>query len=671
MATSFVGPIRKESVGPTYSVGIGYDAGDGTVSMLGYNFAPGADFTESTNLQDENHIVTIDSPNSTDRFTRYPKASQGTWTGGGGQLIFTTANQFYTSDGWETAVDGLLLPANAANTVSTALGTPSTTPSWPAATDGSIWIIGHYDSGGSKNAIIGSTAHPLGQIVSIGTGGSNPEIYNLLRTPLGIFAGTSAGIFLVNTATPTSSTLWTTDVVENSNYASMAYFSATSGASGGVGTLYYISATNSSNIYSIATATGAGGTLVATHPQMEQPFVAICDTANGLFWATGSSEQGAVDPSYEAILYTFNGTLPANRVDSINGYIKAAVTLNNITYILAVLDQAAGNGNFTLYALSGNNLSIVTDTRFNAPDFQENSVVLPLSKFFKPGLQEDGRYLYIGWQGTHGLRYDPVLNAFSYVGAPAPLDTNQDSRVIVNTAASGIVDVYGNKTKSIFQAYAFNALPTTGPFETSYYDFGTPTINKVFSSIAISMTAPQPGSSLSVNFKVDTATTWTPAVVLDQSSGNWIQAMLPVGTIGARIKFQLIYTAANFNNSFPWQISDYSITAQLGRIWQMTLSCRTGTQTIDGKDDPQGKSGLELWANLYNIRKIAGGNMYLWITDPTDPDGDQSYVAQTLHAHIEDMSISHAGGTPAGARTTSYAGFDAERDCQLQIVEDL
>jgi hypothetical protein len=664
----FIGPIEKESVGPTYSVGIGYDAGDGTVAMYGYNLTPGEDFTESTNLQDEEHIVTIDSPNSTDRFTRYPKVSQGDWEGGGGQLIFETANQFYQSDGWETAVAGLLLPAASANTVTTAIGTPSATPSWPVATDGSKWVMGHYDSVNTKNAYIGSTATPLGAAVSIGSG--NPEIYNLLRTPLGIFAGTSAGIYLVNTTTPGSSVLWTTDVVQNNNYASMAYFSATSGASGGVGTLYYILA-SSGNINSIGTASGGAGTLVATHPDMEQPFVAICDTANGLFWATGSSEQGAVDPSYEAILYTFNGTLPANRVDSINGYIKAAVTLNNVTYILTVLDQSAGNGNFTLYSLSGNTLSIITDTRYNAPDFQENTVILPLSKFFKPGMQEDGRYLYIGWQGTHGQRYDPVLNAFSYVGAPAPLDTNQDSRVLVNTAASGIVDVYGNKTKGIFQAYAFNGSPTTGTFETSYYDFGTPTVNKLFTSMAVQMSAPQSAESLTVNFMTDTATTWTPTVIPDESNGNWLYAMLPVGTIGARIKFQLIYNASNFNTSFPWQITDYSITGQLGRIWQMTVSCRQNSQTISGTDDPQGQTGLQLWANIYNVRRVAGGSMYLWITDPTDPDGDGSYVAETLRAHIEDLTITSSQGTPSGARTTSYGGFDAERDVEIQIVEDL
>ena len=669
MAINFTGPIKKENVGPTYSVGIGYDTGDGSVSMIGYNLVPGSDFTESTNLQDESHIVQISSPNSTDRYTRYPKASQGDWTGGGGQLIFTTANQFYQSDGWETAVEGFLLPAPSAATISTATATPGTPPSWPAATDGSIWIIGHYDSVGTKNAIIGSAAHPLGQIVSIGNA-NNPEIYNLLRTPLGIFAGTSAGIYLVNVTTPNSSTLWTTDVIQNQNYASMAYFSATSGASGGVGTLYYILASDG-NIYEIASATGAGGVLVATHPDMEQSFIAICDTAAGLFFATGSSGQASIVPSQEAILYTFNGTLPANRVDSINGYIKAAVTLNNVTYILAVLDQAAGNGNFTLYALSGNNLSIITDTRLNAPDFQENPVIQPLSDYFKPGLQEDGRYLYIGWQGTHGLRYDPVLNAFSYVGAPAPLDTNQDSRVLVNTAASGIIDVYGDKTHTIFQAKAFNGAATTGTFESSYYDFGTPTVNKLFSSIAMELSAVQPASSLQVNFKVDTATSWSAAIVLAQTNGNWIQAVLPVDTIGARIQFQLIYVAANFNNSLPWQVVDYSITAQLGRIWSMTVACRQNSQIISGEDDPQGLSGLQLWANIYNVRKIAGGNMYLWITDPTDPDGDGSYVAQTLRAHIEDLTISHAGGTPSGARTTSYSGFDAERDVTIQLVEDL
>ena len=649
-------------------MGIGYDAGDGTVAMYGYNLTPGADFTESTDLQDESHIVQISSPNSTDRYTRYPKASQGDWEGGGGQLIFTNANQFYNSDGWETAVSGLLLPAASANTISTATGTPSTTPSWPAATDGSVWVIGHYDSGGSKNAFLGNTGTPLGSAVSIGNG-NNPEIYNLLRTPFGIFAGTSAGIYLVNTGTPNSSTLWTSDVIQNQNYASMAYFSATSGASGGIGALYYIKASDG-NIYSIGSATGGAGTILATHPDMEQPFIAICDTAQGLFWATGSSEQGAVDPSYEAILYTYTGTLPASRIDSINGYIKAAVTLNNITYILAVLDQAAGNGNFTLYSLSGTSLSVVSDTRYNAPDFQENTVILPLSKFFKPGMQEDGRYLYIGWQGTHGLRYDPDLNAWSYVGAPAPLDTHQDSRVLVNTAASGIIDIYGNKTSSIFQAYAFNGSPTTGTFETSYFDFGTPTVNKVFSSIAFQLTNSQPANSLAVNFKTDNATSWTPAIVLTTTIGNWIQATLPVNTIGARIQFQVIYTAANFSSS-TFQIVDYSVTARLGRIWQMTLSCRQNSQDISGSDDPQGQTGLQLWANLYNVRKIAGGNMYLWITDPTDPDGDQSYVAQTLHAHVEDMSVTSSQGVPAGARTTSYSGFDAERDVQIQIVEDL
>jgi hypothetical protein len=248
-------------------------------------------------------------------------------------------------------------------------------------------------------------------------------------------------------------------------------------------------------------------------------------------------------------------------------------------------------------------------------------VILPLSEYFKPGMQEDGRYLYIGWQGTHGLRYDPVLNAFSYVGSPAPLDTHQDSRVLVNTAASGIIDVYGNKTSGIFQAYAFRGAPTTGPFETSYYDFGTPTINKVFSSMAIAMTATQPSN--------------------------------------------------NFDNSQPWQIVDYSITGRLGRIWTMTVSCRQNVQTISGDDDPQGQSGLQLWANIYNVRAVAGGYMYLWITDPTDPDGDGSYVAQTLHAHIEDLTITASQGVPAGARTTSYSGFDAERDIEIQIIEDL
>src|SRR5215472_9296703 len=75
--------VRPDAVGPTYDIALGYrDPATGVVNMVGYVIPPSGTFEEGTDIQDEEHLVQISSPLNTDRYGRFPRVSQGDWSGG-------------------------------------------------------------------------------------------------------------------------------------------------------------------------------------------------------------------------------------------------------------------------------------------------------------------------------------------------------------------------------------------------------------------------------------------------------------------------------------------------------------------------------------------------------------------------------------------------------------
>ena len=125
--------VLPQQIGDTYDMALGYpDPATGIVDMVGYVLSNQGQFQESTNLQDEQHLVQIASPSSSDRFGRYPQVSQGDWSGGERQLIFVNANQYYTSTQCETSKPGHLTILGACTKVTLA-HPPNTTRMVPGS----------------------------------------------------------------------------------------------------------------------------------------------------------------------------------------------------------------------------------------------------------------------------------------------------------------------------------------------------------------------------------------------------------------------------------------------------------------------------------------------------------------------------------------------------------
>lgn len=651
--TAFTG-VKPTQVGEEYDFTLAFDNGSGTAQMYGYLLHAGTEWDEAPNIEDEKRIVTIDSPNYSDRFTFYPKVTQDDWSGGEGQEFFIDPTRYYQSVAVNPTKPGRLSLSPSA--VQTSIASFFNTYINPMATDGTRVLVGGYDGGGPN--VIGNSAGTKRYLVAGGT----PAPVQALEGPQGgIFVatrtGTSGGIYRVATTDFTSQpavTKWGTDIVQDGATQALAYQSTPAPT----GSLVYIK--NDNTIQQLGSA---GGSPVQLYSglTMEQPLGFLASSATGLLFATQQAYSGGADAQMGfGVLYSFDG-VTATRVFDFEGIILAAHEMNGVTYLLGLFRQVGiFNFCFTLMAYSNGQLTTIFDQRYAAVDFQPTGVFNPGSA----GVTGDGRFLYIGWPSFYGLMYDTVRGAFIRCSSVTPVQAVAHS---VFPTATGIVDVTAGLVTTNVVFNTFSGSPTTGTMTLSWFDYGTPGIVKAFRCIEVEMEQPFPvGATVTIAFRLDQQQAWTPVTnSITLPNGN-IQYLLPLGSKGYRIQLQITLNAGSGTSPV---LRSIALTGNAARVWKVTAVCARQQQKRNGSPDDQG-TATDLLANLISAYK-QGGYVTLYIPDPTNPagTGGAPYVSQAT-AKIEEYNW-HTRVSPGMRVDNDNAGFAMEALVDLTLAEQL
>ncbi len=643
-STSGVAPGQ---VGTQYDFALGYDPGIGSATMVGYMIGEGKEWSEGTQLQQIQQLVSVASPNLVDRnLTFWPKVSQGDWSGGERQLIFGISNisnrYFLTDGGIDTSVPaGLTLMPSATATFTQADAGVGVSP---LAGDGASYYLGVT---GANLYIVGNAATNAYHIPAAST----HEIFSLLSTPYGIFAGSQDGIFNV---TPTGSyTQWTNDPISSVPGRSIAYFN---------NLLFYITS-GEQKLNSLAVAAGAApGTTVFTLGSatrfFEPHFSCVASTANGLFLSTWR-EASASNATAISVLYTSDG-VTMTRIGDVLGQVMHAHEMNGVLYILVYgSQQSIGDLDYTLYTYTGGTLATLDDLRYVIPDFME----------FAPGVQPttvkvylsgDGRFLYISWPGLQALRYDTMNSAFQKVGTNAIVGaSNITSHRTIPSQGLGIIDSYtANGTVYVTR---YGTLPpasgATGQLVTSYYDFATPGLNKYMRTFEVEMASPLPlGAMVTVEYQLDSGTVWAPLPV--QASSIRLLTGFFTHTKATRVRFRLTLTAGPGGSPV---IRSTAAKATLGRVWTTTAVCNREQKTRNGELDNQGLKSQDLIANIYQAYQNSG-NCTLYFPSPSQAGG-----VETALCIVEDYKWHSTKGGPDPGDQGQY---QLEGEVDVTLVEN-
>ena len=698
-------PPRIEDCGPVYDYMLGFQDpnNDGLVTMVGYVQTKGAQFQISTDLQDEQHLVQIASPNQSDRYSRYPRISFGDWTHGNGQLIATDTQKYYIMQGLDPRTPGQLTLWNyPVGPFSFSDG--SHYKKFPAASDGKSIA---YALLGANNLTITTLMQPTPNysydIASL------QEVTDIYALPLSVAGGQflvaipSQGIYMVTggAASPTT-VLITTDNVPPTAMQTMAYFQ---------GNIYYIVGNplapgNAINKMPEAGPFGGAGTLAHTSLTWENPISVLASTSSGLMFAC--SQVDTTLPCGTAILYTFDGST-ATRIADFNGYVKYIHEFNGTTYILVEPDQGlvspSGNSltpeighNFELYTFSNSVLTLALDLRQAYADFQINDAQATIAY---PSMDDDGRYLYIAYPGMVDARgapyilcFDPQNNAFFFRGVPdAPYNGTWPTSNPLFTAAR-VVYVGGsgvnsggtagaylfvedstavNRILQFSDSYALG-IPHNGSVTTSFVDGGVPTLIKSFDGLEIDMLSDPPGTSVSAEYRMDNDDTFTPAPIITTGNDQFIAVNAP-NSLGYRIEWKLTLSSGRSGGVLHVPIlSTMAVKLNLGRVWTLTASCRHNQQVRSGvgfMNDPQGLDGVTLLRNIIQAYQLSG-YVTLWVPDAasdlTDSTGNLLYVS-IVQCYIEDIQVSVAAGVSPAFANQDDGSRDMSYDCQLTLVE--
>jgi hypothetical protein len=634
-----------------YDVAIGYqDPVSGEVLMVGYVLTPDSTYQESTDLQDEQHLVQIASPLSTDRYGRYPKVSQGDWSGGERQLYYETATQFYQSTQCDVSRPGHLrcwgaysqitLPANAV-------------------------ISGRSIAADAQAAYLFSSADVMVYDIAAAaaytqafSGGSNPlDIVEGSNLPyLATGSGSGPGIYSVSYNAGTHAI---TQVQAVDDVVSVVH--------GGVmtsfdGNFYYVTASpNQVNSFTYPLPGANPGTVDYTMPTMLGYIAALCDSPTGLAWCTQGTN------AVESQVWTFDGTLATYVGRLVSGQVLDMVQANGIVYILVAAPTAggAGAGQPVIYTLTGSTLAPFDDYRYVDPAFQSKA-----TSFAQGRLDTDGTYLYLFWPGLDVKAYVLATGAIYDVGRPdlgadtthAHMGCAEQDGGFFELSGLHLGDLYHNQPSSY-------ATPSAnGVLTTSFFDFGTPTVYKAFKSVEFAMNTALNVNAISVSFRTDVLSNpLTPMTLQLSPSGDSLIAYFPPRTLGHQV--QLVVTLAA---GYAPDIKTYSILATLARTWQFTVACRRNQKTRGGQDDLQGAKAQDLLANLVNAYRLAAGNIVMWIPDPavTPVEGSPVGVTQ-VNAQIQDYQWTvHAAPGPTWQKDES-GQQDQEGDVALVLTEVL
>lgn len=706
MAAISGNPPRIEDVGPVYDAALGFQDpnNNGIVTMVGYVLTKNGQFQVSTDLQDEQHLVQIASPNQSDRYSRYPRVSFGDWTHGNGQLIAVDAQKYYIMQGCDPRTPGQLTlwtqPVGPFSSTD-----HSSFKKFPAASDGKSIAYALLNTNNlTITTMMQTTPNYSYNIASLS---EITDIYALPKSVAGgqfLCAVPSQGIYMVTGGGPSpTTTLITSDNVPPTAMQTMAYFQ---------GYIYYIVGNplangNAINRMPSAGPFGGAGSAVHTADAWENPIALIASTSSGLMFAT--SQVDTTLPCGHAILYTFDGST-ATRVADFEGYVKYIHEFNGTTYILVEPGQAmvspTGNAlspeighNFELYTFSNGVITLALDLRQGYADFQVNDAQTNIAY---PSMADDGRYLYIAYPGLvdasgapYILCFDPQNNAFFFRGVPSsPYNGTWPTPSALFTAARVVyvggagVDYGGTAGAYLFveDSTAINRItqfsdnyalpiPHNGYVETSFVDAGVPTLIKSFDGLEIDMLSNPPGTSVSAEFRLDNQSSFVAAPIITTGNNQFIAANLP-NTLGYRIQWRLTLSAGRSGGVVRVPIlATMAVKLNLGRVWTVNFSCRHNQQVRSGvgsMNDPQGLDGVTLLRNILQAYQLSGYATF-WVPDPasdlTDSTGNLLYVS-IVQVYIEDIQVSVAPGvSPAFSNQVNDGSRDMSYDCQLTLVE--
>src|SRR5665213_3084871 len=616
--------IQPAQVGGEYDLAIGFDPGTGDTTMLGYVIETGTEWAEAPNIQDEQRIVQIASPNNSDRLTYYPKVTQDDWSGGEGQEYFTDPTKYYQSYKVDPTKPGhLVLTPGTTSPPAVSLSTRG-----PAASDGFTVLIGALLS--SPNSLQDMLGNPF-QLDPAGT----PEPLFMVLGPSGVWIATATG------------------------------------TRGGI---YRIT----SNLPYGPAPPASQPTPVLTGSTREQDIKFLCNTATGLLYATQEDNAGSF--AVNAYIYTFDGTTSV-RVFDFRGWVRAGYEMGGVTYLLLEYQQFPGGGalfntypQFTLMSYVNGQFTTLFDQRYASADF--HAAGFYFSSSLACSLTGDGRFLYIAWPGFYPIVFDTVRSAFiRWGGAPAvqPSIGGTSGEVYAHRlfpTTQGLVDVvlWGTTAPYTLAITVDNALPDTGYVVSSWIDFGAPGIVKAFRCVEVEMQQPIPASgSVQVSYRTDQSqpfTLLTNQLVLP--NGN-LMIFLPLVTKAYRIQLRLTLNAAAGVSPV---VRSISLTGNAARVWQIKLSCRRGQQKRNNNDDDHGTS-TDLLANILGAYQ-QGGYVTMFIPDPTNPLGTGTgtpYVSQTT-AKIEDYNW-HTAVSPGNRQDVDGNGYASEGVVDVVLAEQL
>lgn len=671
--------IVNTSVGTQYDYACGWDNGSGIINMVGYVLQEHQDFTETTDIQDNDRLIQIASPNSTDRFTFYPKVTQSDWSGGERQVIFVNANRFYTSQKLETSIPGHLFiyglyqdlgakPAGVGAVVvhphnvawNGQAGAPQEENAAHIACDNSATSNSiRVDTGDTPPTAPNLTAETIGPASP-----NHSTVQELFHAPDYVYAslqgGSTPGIYRYNGV---SSDHHGTDQVMpgglqgGANIGPMMTYFADS--------LYYVlkgSSPNKINQLTFANSisgggAGAGVTALTTYNQ-EATIYSLGETPTGLFYHTmGFLWDGAYSI---ASFYIWDGAAAKGTLQGRNPVVIVDIKeVGGVTFFLCIAGYATEQP--FLMALANGTLSVFDDYRVLPADFQAAGGANAIGN-----LDGDGTFLYFSYPGLNVKRYDlrsyPTV-IVSDIGNPQQNDTTSAGHTVA-TSGGRLLEV-STATPKFSHVLPVSNTGTvvagdSGYVITSYFDLGAPTTAKVFRSLEMELNASLGGgASIAVYYQLDNQTGFPNTLNVAALSNNNLIGYFPANTKASKIQFKIVLTASSTGTS-P-DIRSYSLNARLGRVWKLPTQIRRNLILHDGSLDAQSGRAQDKLANLLNAYKIAAGNVVLFIPSPTSSTG-----VEQVNAVLEDYEYK----TPKpGPNFSEQGALDMEADITMTFVE--
>ena len=689
MANPFTG-VDPSSIGTSYDVAIGIPVGN-TANMVGYTLQPGTRWSEGTDLQDEQHLVQIASPNATDRFTRYPKVTQGDWSGGERQVFFQDPTKFFSTDGnLNTVIPGNLSLFNpqASLTLIPASSTVLTQNHIPAGTDGQNVFVGIPRTLAQNNLFVFSDI--LGTVSSFNVG-AGALIRQIVNSPfmnssvgVGVVLGLGAGGLATNgirqVTAAGAATQLCNDAVADKN--SMTFFN---------GSIYYITS-DGVNIRHVRLDTPLGNApgIQDIASTSDTIFKFIASTPTSIYYGTAGTS--------ETNIHAYDGST-STRIGSISGIIVGTGEANGIMYLLVnsrlpSISQGFGAlgsalTGYIIYQIDGSSISVFDDSRSLPPIFQVSTIDLP--SFDSTGnIISDGRFLYVATPASPPRMYD-----LSVPGNPVyqmmPSQSSDSSKILLSQIiqvpnslgfSPFLITRLANKDYRVQQRTTQVSLVASGTMTSSFIDFGAPGVVKSFRSVDVelvlplSTTIPNP---ISLQYILDNQTSPTTLTNFNITSIGNLQFIFPPGVQGSRI--QIITTITPPDTVAPPVIRSISVKANLGRTWTFTVACTRDQRmrsNYGGGEDTQGLKAQDKLANIINAYQTNAGQVVMYIASPTITQSRSQFVkgsfidvpsgVEVVFGTIEDYKWET---TQPGPNNSEMGASDIEGAVSLTVVESL